>query len=202
VKTAREVALNDDTKYLFDCECGNTFEMSTTKIVQQDQWCPECGTTRNKGMERFTRLLLEMDPGASVQPEHPHRIEGRLLRFDALVTLSNGKIFLYESDGDQHFSPDSSLYFKLTTPARLTKFRYYYQLDRIKEKFVLHNGKIMFRVSYRQFYNEETMRRLVGDMLEMATDFDGSDMCGKVIRMDTPLYKEIFSSAFKARFNL
>jgi hypothetical protein len=184
VKTAREVAISCNDQYLFDCECGNVFKMAPNHIVLRDDWCPECGKTRNKGMERFTRLLLEMDPGAMVLPEHPQRIEGRLLRFDALITLSNDKIFLYESD------------------ARLAAFKTIYQLDRAKEKFVLYNGKIMFRASYRQFYDEETMRRLVADMIEMATEFDGSDMCGKVIRMDTPLYMEIFSEAFKARFNL
>jgi hypothetical protein len=50
--------------------------------------------------------------------------------------------------------------------------------------------------------DEESMRRLVGDMIRLATNFDGSDKCGQVMRMDAELYQEILSNAFKARYNL
>jgi hypothetical protein len=154
-------------------------------------------------MERFTRLLLEIDPGATITPEFPQRIEGQLLHFDAHVDLSNGKTFKYESDGEQHFTPDTGVHFRLKTEAaKLDVFRYHYKIDRMKEKFVMYNGQIMFRVSYRQFYNEEIMRKLVDDMIEIATAFDGSDMCGQVTRMDCELYQEILSDAFKSRYNL
>jgi hypothetical protein len=203
ILTAREVARSCDDKFIFDCECGNTFPMSPAHIVTQDTWCPKCGTTRNKGMERFTRLLLEIDPGATITPEFPQRIEGRLLHFDAHVDLSNGKTFKYESDGEQHFTPDTSVHFRLKTEeAKLDAFQTIYKIDRMKEKFVMYNGEILFRASYRQFYLEETMRKLVGDMVRIATAFDGSDMCGQVTRMDAPLYQEILSDAFKSRYNL
>ena len=43
-----EVALNSHKKFLFDCECGHTFESSLLNINQANNWCPYCSNPPKK----------------------------------------------------------------------------------------------------------------------------------------------------------
>ena len=45
-KKPDEVSLNSHKKFLFDCECGHTFESSLLNINQANNWCPYCSNKK------------------------------------------------------------------------------------------------------------------------------------------------------------
>ena len=194
-KRPHEVPISSAQKVWFDCSCGNEFETTLYHVTgKQRQWCPQCATLRNKGMQALLAALEVLAPSAVVVTEDRIECEGRRLRIDARVTHCAYEFYV-ESDGPQHFSREGMLGVQkkqgTADPDKLAAveeaFRDQLDRDRLKERTLREAGKLLFRFSYRQ---HGEMDRLVADMLAKA----GLPRAGgETVYMDPELYAPLIN---------
>lgn len=102
-------------------------------------------------------------------PERTVKLAGRSLHWDALCNF-NGVNFCIESDGPHHFSPLGVTQVskgKLRGDQAIAKFQDQRARDLLKEKHIRDTGGLLFRFSYRQTAQIES---LVAKMLEHAAN--------------------------------
>ncbi len=129
--------------------------------------------------------------------EIPIQCSGRNLRIDAYVQLSNGKTFYYESDGPQHFQFDKQFMRETKSiEETLEIFQGVYYRDRIKENTLKEQGHILYRVSYRQFYDKDIMKNILKSIIECDANVQNINY------MDIELYNGILSNEFRQKYGL
>lgn len=159
-----EVFMKSGVKVWFHCEpCGRAFERSPVEIVLKRLWCPHCPGIRNHAMEKLVEIFNKLSIVYS--PEKKITLDGRRLRWDATCQLKGVDVCV-ESDGPQHFSAHGVTEVsrgKVKGAKAIAKFQDQRARDLLKEKHIRDNGLLLFRFSYRQTAQIES---LVAKMLE------------------------------------
>ena len=104
----------------------------------------------NKNMSRLCKTL-DSKNGVEYVAEELIELSGKKLYWDLSVSSKHGK-FHIESDGPQHFSIEGMMKVSRNeiTKAR-KKFKNQRANDLMKDDHIRSNGKLLFRLSYRQF---------------------------------------------------
>lgn len=106
--------------------------------------------------------------GVKYKLEETIWLDGRPLRWDATCSTANSEEFFVESDGPQHFSEEfmNRVSRRQLSKERVrAKFQDQRARDLLKEKHINDTGGLLFRFSYRQTAEIES---LVAKMLEHA----------------------------------
>ena len=159
---ANEVSISADKKAIFKCyKCDHEFK---TKIcaISNGQWCKFCHASKNK----FIRKLFEIFDGMGMKydVEVIVKCENHLLRWD-MVVYNKEREFHIESDGKQHFSVEGLISFlrtNISNKKAQKEFKDRREKDLLKEKHIVDNNKLLFRISYKQF---DDLEELVKEMI-------------------------------------
>lgn len=150
---------------IFDCsQCGQEFKSVLKHISSDGCWCPMCATKRNKPMSALIGILDELTIEHVV--EETINLDNRSLHWDASCTFEDTEFFI-ESDGPHHFSAHGVTQVsrgKLTGDKATKAFNDQRARDLLKETYIRVNNGILFRFSYRQTSEIES---LVSKMLEV-----------------------------------
>jgi very-short-patch-repair endonuclease len=92
-----QVTKGSDDKYLFDCECGHTFDCSLGNITRNNNWCPYCV---NKTEQILYDKLITLYPSVQQQFKVEWCKKKKHLPFDFVIPERN---IIIELDGPQHF---------------------------------------------------------------------------------------------------
>ena len=151
-------------KVWFHCnECVEDFECSLDHVVRGN-WCPYCHTKRNKAMSALIGILDKLTIEHVV--EETIKLDNRSLHWDASCTFEDTEFFI-ESDGPHHFSAHGVTQVsrgKVTGDKATKAFNDQRTRDLLKETYIRVNNGILFRFSYRQTSQVES---LVSKMLEV-----------------------------------
>lgn len=149
---------------IFNCrECGNEFTTTPRNITFANSWCPVCVSHMTIPMTKLTSLFHEV--GAGYELETTIKLKNRSLHWDAACTFEGTEFFI-ESDGAQHFTVEGMNRVskgKLSPERVLAKFNDQRTRDLLKEDHIRKTGGLLFRFSYRQTAQIES---LVAKMLE------------------------------------
>lgn len=158
------IFLSSSKKIWFHCnKCVNDFEAPLDHILRGD-WCPKCSSKRNKAMSALISILDHMRVEYIL--EKSIQLNNRDLRWDAVCTFE-GSEFIIESDGPHHFSARGVTRVsreKLTGDKATNAFQDQRTRDLLKETYINVNNGLLFRFSYRQTSQIES---LVSKMLEI-----------------------------------
>ena len=103
---------------------------------------------------------------------------GRILKWD-MVVYNKEREFYIESDGEQHFSVEGLIRSWRTSISKedaQKKFEDQRERDLLKEKYIVDNDKLLFRISYKQL---KKLKFLIGIMISKSdNDYKG------VVKMD------------------
>ena len=172
-----EVTISTSKEYIFDCyKCGHEFK-STLSNISKGHWCPRCYATKNKFIKKLFEIFDKMQ--IEYKFEVPVKCGDLLLRWDMIVYNKNDKEFYIESDGEQHFSVEGlvrSWRTKISKEDAQKKFKYQRERDLLKEKHIVDNDKLLFRISYRQL---KQLENLIGIMISISDNDDKG-----VVKMD------------------
>lgn len=134
----------------FCCEkCGYEFR-TRLHTVYMGSWCPRCAQNKNKAMVKLCAVLDEKGVGYTL--EVGIKLNNRSLHWDACCTFE-GNDFFIESDGQQHFSQKAirKIYRgTLDDEQAAERFEDQRARDLLKETYAKVNNKLLFRFSYRQ----------------------------------------------------
>ena len=161
-----EIFKGSGTKSIFNCnKCSHEFE-SMTKSVKDGTWCPFCNASKNKFIRKLFEIFDKMNMKYNV--EVSVKCEGRNLRWDMIV-YNNEREFYIESDGEQHFSVKGLVFTHVNIPNEEEERKFKDQRDRdlLKEKHIIDNNKLLFRISYRQF---DQLEELVQEMISKSDE--------------------------------
>ena len=172
-----EVTIYSTEKTIFDCyKCGHEFK-SILSNISKGHWCPRCYATKNKFIKKLFEIFDKMQ--IEYKFEVPVKCGDLLLRWDMIVYNKNDKEFYIESDGEQHFSVEGlvrSWRTKISKEDAQKKFKYQRERDLLKEKHIVDNDKLLFRISYRQL---KQLENLIGIMISISDNDDKG-----VVKMD------------------
>ena len=172
-----EVSLFSNKKAIFKCfKCNNEFESYIYDITKHGTWCKFCYAIKNKFIKKLFEIFDKMN--IEYDFEIPVECEGRYLRWD-IVVYKNDREFYIESDGKHHFSVKGILSIKhgmISNEEAEIKFQDQRERDLLKEKNIIDNNKLLFRISYRQF---NQLEKLVGIMISISDNDDKG-----VVKMD------------------
>ena len=173
-----EVAFSSKKYAIFECyKCPREFKKKIYTITKQGLWCPVCNALKNK----FIKKLFDFFYGEGMKPEMEVQVEceGRTLRWDMVVSKDERKFYI-ESDGEHHFSVNGLIGVyrnKVSNEEAGIKFQDQRARDLLKEKHIVDNDKLLFRISYRQF---DKLEELVKEMISKSNEgYKG------VVKMDT-----------------
>lgn len=158
-KHPEQVSNFSHQKYHFNCKCGKSLHMDP-RHIHRLQWCTDCEPSdRRKSKSMFIIQDFLKQRNVDYKNETVVKCDGRSLRWDFEV-LYGIKTFYIESDGQQHFEERCmrSLLGKCKSDY-VSIFKDQRVRDLLKEKDVRDNGKILFRISYRQV-------RIIHELLE------------------------------------
>ena len=163
-----EVFKNSRQKIIFKCKCGNEFKSRIDSVTKKNgTWCPFCNASKNKFIRKLFEIFDKMNMKYNV--EVSVKCEGRNLRWDMIV-YNNEREFYIESDGEQHFSVKGLMVFtRVNIPNEEEERKFKDQRDRdlLKEKHIIDNNKLLFRISYRQF---DQLEELVQEMISKSDE--------------------------------
>lgn len=154
-----QVTPHSHKKYHFNCECGKLLHLDPRHIYRL-QWCTDCDpSNRRKSKSMF--IIEDLLKGKNIKYKNETVVicDGRKLRWDFEVFYESGT-FHIESDGQQHFEERCmrSL-IRNSKSDSVTIFKDQRVRDLLKEEHTRNNGKILFRISYRQV-------RIIDELLE------------------------------------
>lgn len=149
---------------IFDCkDCGNEFTTTPRNVIFGNSWCPTCVCRMTIPMQKITSLFGTL--GVDYELETTIKLDNRPLHWDASC-IFEGTEFFIESDGAQHFTVEGMNRVskgKMSPERVLAKFNDQRARDLLKETYIRVNNGILFRFSYRQLSQIES---LVSKMLE------------------------------------
>ena len=147
---AHEVTISSTQKAIFKChKCTHEFKTRIADI-SNGTWCPFCNASKN----RFTKKLFELFDKMNIEYniEIPVKCEDRNLKWDMIV-YKNEREFYIESDGEHHFSVKGILNVTrgtISNEEAEIQFKNQRERDLLKEKYIVDNNKLLFRISYNQ----------------------------------------------------
>ena len=173
-----EIFKHCDDKFIFKCyKCEHEFKSTISKITQKKgTWCKFCYAMKNKFINKFFEIFDGM--GMNYDVEIIVEYGNRLLKWD-MVVYNNEREFYIESDGKHHFSVDGIINVnrgKIINEKAQKEFENQRERDLIKEKYIVDNDKLLFRISYKQF---KQLENLVVIMISKSNDDDKG-----VVKMD------------------
>lgn len=133
-------------KYKFICEtCGNIFHKVIYSIKNQNQWCPNC--TSSKGERRVSSWLRLKNIEYESEKTFDHLVSdiGSSLRYDFYLPGYN---LLIEYDGIQHDKWVEGL----MTEEGFKRLQYH---DKLKNEYAANNGIKLIRIKAKDFDNIE-----------------------------------------------
>lgn len=137
----RNIFKKSNTKRWFDCtECGNTFNITLSNIVQNNTWCNYC---KNKTEKIMHKWLKERYP-VVYQPKFEwckHDKTNRLLPYDFEIYNR----IIIEVDGRQHFEQ----------VLNWESYEVIKDRDRYKNDCAIKNGKHVIRIYQEDIYNNK-----------------------------------------------
>ena len=162
-----EVSMYSNKKAIFKCyKC--TYEFKTRIFsISNGQWCKFCHAMKNKFIKKLVDIFDVM--GIKYDVEVIVKCEGRILRWD-MVVYKNGREFYIEVDGEQHFSVEGIINIKrknISNEKAQKEFEDQREKDLIKEKHIVNNNKLLFRISYKQF---DDLEELVQEMISKSNE--------------------------------
>ena len=173
---SHEVSLFSHKKAIFKCyKCTYEFE-SNIYDISRGGWCPSCYASKNKFIEKLVEFFYGMRMKYDV--EVSVKCGDRLLRWD-MVVYNKVREFYIESDGEQHFSVEGLIRSWRTNICKedaQNKFEDQRKRDLLKEKYIVDNDKLLFRISHKQF---NQLENLVGIMISKSDNDDKG-----VVKMD------------------
>jgi len=162
-----QVAKGSHKKIIFNCnKCPHEFE-STLGDITNGTWCPFCNASKNKFIRKLFEIFDKMNMKYKVESQV--KCGDRILRWDMIV-YNNEREFYIESDGEQHFSDKGLMIFTrgtISNEYNECKFKDQRDRDLLKEKHIIDNNKLLFRISYRQF---NQLENLVKDMISKSDE--------------------------------
>ena len=162
-----EVSISSCQKVIFKCyKCGHEFK-SIIFNISRGKWCLYCHAMKNK----FTKKLVDIFDvmGMKYDMEVIVKCEGRNLRWD-LIVYKNGNEFYIEVDGEQHFSVEGIININrknISNEKAQKEFEDQREKDLLKEKHIVDNNKLLFRISYNQF---DDLEELVQEMISKSNE--------------------------------
>ena len=157
-----EVSLFSSKKAIFKCfKCEHEFK-SIISQISRGRWCKFCHAMKNKFIKKLVEIFYDM--GIKYDVEVSVKCGGRILRWD-MVVYNNKREFYIESDGEHHFSFEglvSSCRTNISNEKAQKEFEYQREKDLLKEKHIVDNNKLLFRISYNQF---DDLEELVQEMI-------------------------------------
>jgi len=144
-----QVTVYSSKKVWWRCALGHEWDAYISARTQDRTRCPTCKA--NKGETRLeeilsTHALVESHHKRSIQCYDNVLAKWRKLVPDAMGTLTNGRIFLVEIDGDQHFHVDS--YYNQGEYSRL---RDQICRDLAKNQYAADHAISVLRIAYTEF---------------------------------------------------
>lgn len=187
----RQVFKWSHMKYSFRCDAPGCNHVFTSRLysVTGGSWCPYCASSKGNVavLQSLRELLAEsLDVGAcEIRSEatFPDCVGpgGRCMPFDVAVLFADGRLFLIEFDGVQHFEVVKHFHRRAEDmPQQRVR-------DMLKTKFAIHYGATLLRIAYTDLDSTETWVR-VG--LEAVTQGEPavSAAQGRVIFSDPHIY--------------
>lgn len=133
------------TKWLCECECGNTTVVLASKL--RSGWTKSCGCLVSSGEENVAKILRERN----IEFETQYTFKdlkgpnGGVLRFDFAIKIDKQLKALIEYQGKQHYSDCSSIDFG--------KYQRE-QTDGIKRHYCSENNIPLFEIAYNDDVDE------------------------------------------------
>lgn len=159
-----EMFASSSKKVWFHCnDCLEDFECQLDHVIRGN-WCPMCATKRNKAMSVLIGILDKLTIEHVV--EETIKLGNRSLHWDVSCSFEDTEFFI-ESDGPHHFSAHGVTQVsrgKVTGDKATDAFQDQRDRDLLKETYINVNNGILFRFSYRQTSQIES---LVSKMLEV-----------------------------------
>ena len=164
---AHEVSLFSNEDAIFKCyKCGREFKTKIYDISKHGHWCKFCYVSKNRFIKKLFEIFDDMNMEYNV--ETTVKCEGRNLRWDMIVYKNEIDFFYIESDGEQHFSVEGLIFStKISREEAQDEFKKQRESDLLKEKHIVDNNKLLFRISYRQF---NQLENLVKDMISKSDE--------------------------------
>jgi len=162
-----EVSLFSREKAIFKCfKCSHEFK-SYIFNISNGNWCNFCHAMKNK----FTKKLFEIFDviGMKYDVEVAVKCGGRRLRWD-MVVYNKEQEFYIEVDGEHHFSVEGIININrknISNEKAQKEFEDQREKDLLKEKNIVDNNKLLFRISYNQF---DDLEELVQEMISKSNE--------------------------------
>lgn len=138
--------INQYSKLVFECPCGNQFERSYTNFSQRDKLCLNC--TASTGEKKVIEALELMGVNYKREFSFPDLVsrKGFPLRFDFAVTDDDNEIsYLIEYDGEFHYEP-------IISEQMFSSQKYN---DNLKDMYCKDKQIPLLRIPYFEFENIE-----------------------------------------------
>jgi len=171
-----EVSRFSHERAIFKCyKCTYEFE-SNIYDISRGTWCKFCHAIKNRFIKKLVGIFDKMEMKYDVEV----KVEcgGRILKWD-MVVYNKEREFYIESDGEQHFSVEGLIRSWRTSISKedaQKKFEDQRERDLLKEKYIVDNDKLLFRISYKQL---KKLKFLIGIMISKSdNDYKG------VVKMD------------------
>ena len=171
------------SKVLIECEKGHKWE-ATPNAIKQGTWCPKCKISKGETiiLEILSKYNLQFIP----QCRHPYMPNRK---YDFYFT-HDGKHYLLEFDGEQHFNR-KPFYHKTDEI-----FQYNQLMDRVKTYLAVTTGYRMIRIDYTQIDNIENLiiQALQSDNILYVSSAEkygwllGSTISVETLQIECPLY--------------
>jgi hypothetical protein len=169
------------------------FASTPDNVFGNGNWCPHCQV--NKAVKAMTSAISAIEPTAVFATDEKLQCGERLLFVDIVVRF-DGIEFFIESDGAQHFTADAMLRVMRKNPktasseqinAADAKFLDQCIRDRLKERTLRDDQKLLFRYSYRQLKEIPTLAQ---HMVDRARTWRNT-CTGETVYMDPELYHTV-----------
>lgn len=141
-------------KWLCQCECGNTIEVSSSNLRRKKEGTISCGCKKSKGEYKIAQLLMQLQIPFITQKRFDSCIfpkTNRQLVFDFYLPELN---ILIEYDGEQHFQKVKNDFFN---------YEELQERDNFKNEWCEKEGIKLVRIPYTDFerLDLENMRRII-----------------------------------------
>ena len=139
--------INNKSKLIFKHNvCNKEFSSNADNFLNRKRRCPHC--KRSKGEEKIAKWLDDNNIEYETQYKIPDCKYKRVLPFDFKLNI-NGKMILIEYDGEQH---EKGYFIYNEENFNLQKKR-----DQIKDDYCKTNNIELYRISYKDFDNIESI---------------------------------------------
>ena len=145
---------NKKAFWFCECSCGGSIIVDTQSLKRKTT--SSCGCLISRGEEQIRTILNNLQIPYSTQQTFPDLKDKNLLRFDFSV-LKNGKIYLIEFDGYQHFYSGGGW----NTEEHLKDTK---RKDELKNNYCAENNIPLLRIPYNK--NKEEIEQMIIKFLQ------------------------------------